>query len=225
MTTSIYVLIDPRTNEVRYVGKTVNPVRRLWSHINDKTVCHRTNWIKSLLGLGLKPKMSIIESMDSSDDSLWQERERYWVEYYSKTCRLTNLDSGGVSGKIASAETRAKLSAAFKGRPKSPEHVAKVASAHRGRKCSPESIARMSKPRINWSAESRSRFGAARKGKKLSAGTKMKMSVAHKGRKKSPEWRRKIGDAHIGMKRSAKARSNMSSARKLFLSKKQNQHV
>jgi hypothetical protein len=43
-----------------------------------------------------------------------------------------------------SEETRAKMSAAHKGRPKSPEHRAKIGAAHKGVPRSPESRAKQS---------------------------------------------------------------------------------
>ena len=48
----IYVLIDPRDNQVRYVGKTNNVLTRLSNHIsNAKRIKHNRyvcNWIKEL---------------------------------------------------------------------------------------------------------------------------------------------------------------------------------
>lgn len=48
------------------------------------------------------------------------------------------------TGPVLPMETRAKLSAALKGRPQSPEHRAKRAAAQIGRRHSPETIAKMS---------------------------------------------------------------------------------
>lgn len=54
METLIYVLKDPDTNEIRYVGKTIKPLdSRLANHIyHAKKPKHRNkrlNWIRSLL--------------------------------------------------------------------------------------------------------------------------------------------------------------------------------
>lgn len=64
----IYVLFDPRKpEEIRYVGKTVQQLkRRLSTHIcdarNKRYKHHNCNWIQSLLKEGVEP---IIEEIDS----------------------------------------------------------------------------------------------------------------------------------------------------------------
>ena len=55
----IYSLSDPRTGEIRYVGKTVNLKRRLYGHLYDDEKTHKSAWIKSLKRLGLKPQLDI----------------------------------------------------------------------------------------------------------------------------------------------------------------------
>ena len=48
-TVFIYELIDPKTNETRYVGKSVDPQGRLnKGHLGDNKTSHKRNWIKSL---------------------------------------------------------------------------------------------------------------------------------------------------------------------------------
>ena len=93
----IYKLIDPITNNVRYVGKTTNLVRRLNAHINrsKKNKYHSARWVNSLLEKGLKPEISIIEECNENN---WEEREIYWISYYREHFDLTNiLDGGGHS--------------------------------------------------------------------------------------------------------------------------------
>lgn len=105
--TKIYRLKDPITLEVRYVGKTVSSLeKRLGEHISysKKGKTHRDNWIKSL------PDRPIIELIEECDDSIWEERERYWITYYK--ARLTNHTDGGegMLGNIPSIETRQVMS-------------------------------------------------------------------------------------------------------------------
>ncbi len=46
MTHYIYTLSDPNTNEVRYVGKTINIKRRYKQHLYDKRqTSHKNSWI------------------------------------------------------------------------------------------------------------------------------------------------------------------------------------
>jgi hypothetical protein len=43
----IYGLVDPRTDKIRYVGKSNNPERRLYAHIKDVAV-NREELMKAL---------------------------------------------------------------------------------------------------------------------------------------------------------------------------------
>jgi hypothetical protein len=96
MKTYIYTLSDPTTNKIRYVGKTVNPKRRLSQHVQDaKYFPNRTrtlNWIKSLLLKNIKPIMTVIEECENN----WGEREIYWIDYYKKEYDLCNHHKGGL---------------------------------------------------------------------------------------------------------------------------------
>lgn len=60
MTWYIYALIDPRTREVRYIGKSVDPLRRLDCHLDDKdSSLRKSRWLKKL---GERPILKILES-------------------------------------------------------------------------------------------------------------------------------------------------------------------
>jgi len=97
---TIYSLIDPISNEVRYIGKTIQkPESRHSSHISqskhnkkkDYTHC----WIKSLLNNNNKPILNIVE--ETYDIT----RETYWIKYYRELgCKLTNFTDGGELGNI-----------------------------------------------------------------------------------------------------------------------------
>ena len=50
----IYILVDPRTDEIRYVGKTNQRLEwRISAHMQSKEPCHRTHWLNELKALGL----------------------------------------------------------------------------------------------------------------------------------------------------------------------------
>ena len=91
----IYVLRDPQTLDVRYVGKTIQPLRdRLGAHMRrcKQLRTHRDCWIKGLLDAGIKP---IIEEIETASGD-WETRERFWIAYYRKHSRsLTNQTEGG----------------------------------------------------------------------------------------------------------------------------------
>lgn len=176
----IYTLSDPRTKVIRYVGKTNNPQVRFSMHMCEKRNTHKNNWIRQLKSLGLKPVMEIIETIDCTADE-WADRERFWIAHFRQMgLPLTNLDSGGNSGRALSEETKAKISA-----------------AHKGMKLSPESIAKMKATKAaGWTPERRANMGAHLKGKKQTPEMIAKRVESLKGRVCSEETRRKIGEAN-----------------------------
>jgi hypothetical protein len=93
----IYTLNCPRTKAVRYVGWTAKSAgTRLARHIHESIKArrtHKTNWIFSLVTVGLKPIMEIIES--GTGDG-WAEAERRWIAFFrANGARLTNNTDGG----------------------------------------------------------------------------------------------------------------------------------
>lgn len=86
---------------------------------------------------------------------------------------------------IPSAETRAKISAAGKGRIVSAETRLKIGIAHKGKTITPEARAKMS---------------AAKRGKKLSAEVRSSMSASVRAR--GPQWRARMSASRIGNKNS-----------------------
>lgn len=106
----IYVLKDPRNNQIRYVGVTTQKLnQRLAQHINAakrNEMRHVCKWIKSLLKIDLRP---IIEQIDEVSDNDWQKWEIYYISYYKEIgCNLTNIDKGG--NGVVTAEKRNKSS-------------------------------------------------------------------------------------------------------------------
>jgi hypothetical protein len=126
----IYVLKDPESNEVRYIGKTKRTLKyRLQRHLTDTDKNHKVNWIQSLKNKNLIP---LIESIEVVTDSTWAEREVFWIEHYNSLgCNLTNSHAGGISGHNPTAETRAKISAAKKGTMISHETRIKMSTARK----------------------------------------------------------------------------------------------
>ena len=114
----IYTLSHPITNEVRYVGKTINIKRRYKQHLYDKRGSHKASWVKSLKNDGLKPILTIIEECNNDN---WAEREIFWISQFDN---LTNLKAGGNDSfkRITTEETKEKLKQALSGRKLSNEH-------------------------------------------------------------------------------------------------------
>src|SRR3972149_6624196 len=105
MATIIYGLDDPSTQELRYIGKTRQSLRRrLQGHLRAKEICHRTSWINYLKTRDLKPGIFEIESV-SEDDA--DNAEKFWISYFKFIgANLTNNTEGGGGMTNPSAETR-----------------------------------------------------------------------------------------------------------------------
>lgn len=91
----IYALLDPRDNEVRYIGKTVNAKYRLSQHIQEsknlKISNHRLNWIRSLLTNDIKPIIKFLKICPLSE---FVKYETEYIQLY-KNNKLTNSDETG----------------------------------------------------------------------------------------------------------------------------------
>jgi hypothetical protein len=170
----IYGLVDPRTGQLRYVGKSVKGLRRPRSHmapwvLKKEGHTHKGHWVKSIVDAGLRPKIVIIEALDSP--TALYEHEHFWVTYFrAMGCPLTNATDGGAGtlGHRHSLESRAKQSAVKKGKPQ-PDAVLAMIASNRGRKHGPRSK--------SWCA-------------KLSASTPWKKGLGpNSGRIFDAEWR------------------------------------
>lgn len=98
MTTYIYALRCPESGDIRYIGKSVNPQKRLSAHIsaamNHAYRHHTSNWIRKLSGSNLAPSVEILEKIPVGQS--WREVERRWIrEGRDKGWPLTNSTSGG----------------------------------------------------------------------------------------------------------------------------------
>ena len=130
-TTFIYTLYHPITNEVRYIGKSNNPSKRLYKHILDidKTKSHKNNWIKSLLNEDLKPKVSILDEVPIDE---WEYWEKYWIEQFKNwNFRLTNISEGGrgPNGYRHNKKSKKKMRQLKLGTKLSEEHKNKISKS------------------------------------------------------------------------------------------------
>lgn len=80
----IYILIDPRDNQIRYVGSTVCRLSaKLATHLHDsKRHKHPVSkWIKELRSLNLKPLIEPIETY--SYEVEMRKEEEFYIRYFS----------------------------------------------------------------------------------------------------------------------------------------------
>ena len=114
--TRIYALCDPATDEVRYIGKTVQSLRhRLMQHRRaaKKGSLPVNRWLLKHEGVNFSgPYIKLIELVPPGGD--WASRECAWIEHFAG--RLLNLTKGGegLAGHTFTEQHRAKISAALK---------------------------------------------------------------------------------------------------------------
>lgn len=106
---SVYYLIDPRTQQVRYVGYTHRPYRRYVDHTTSKEITHKGNWILGLQKIGLQPIFSVRCVVQTED-----EAKRIEIALIARLPNLTNMTAGGDGGAI-SEEAKLKISQKLQG--------------------------------------------------------------------------------------------------------------
>lgn len=126
----IYGLVDPSTDECRYIGSTVNIKSRLTGHIseakNDLANHRKATWIKSLLRQGLKPEYVVLRNGYGPGRD---EEEIALIKRYKTIDPAMNTNStiggDGVFGYIPTPEVKARIVATrmarYPAKPKSPK--------------------------------------------------------------------------------------------------------
>jgi hypothetical protein len=146
----IYALLDEETRQIRYVGYSADPARRVRGHWKDRGKVAARNsrhsaWLCSLSG---PPGYFILQVVP------WDQRhavEKHWTDLFRQVpgADLLNICSGatpsdelrakigaGLKRTYLSPEYHAKLSAARTGKPR-PGHGEKVRAALKGQKRAP----------------------------------------------------------------------------------------
>jgi len=93
----IYALIDPRTNEVKYIGKTIDPKKRFYQHISERLLYkhYKAKWIQNLHDQNLRPIFKVLEICPLEN---YEKREAYHISLYDFN-QLTNSDERGQGNK------------------------------------------------------------------------------------------------------------------------------
>ncbi len=184
----IYGLLDPRTNEVRYIGKSSTGMKRPRLHGKPsclaKETTYKARWIRSLRAAGFDYKIELLEIVATRAEL--NDAERYWIrEAKAHGWRLTNLTDGGdgLSGATFSNEHRSRISAANKGRKLTAGQRARLSALAKARPVDSTQL-KVAQMTNAWrgqkhSAETKARIGAAHRGKTLSVAQRAAVSVAN----------------------------------------------
>ena len=238
----IYVFLFP--NGKRYVGQAIRSVAQRESR----------HWCDTKMGCSLpvhnamrkygkdNVKLEVL-TLRCTQEYLDFIEDRSIIAFNALVPNGYNLKRGGAHGAL-NEETKAKISAAHKGKCPSEETRARMSISQRGRHHSEETKAKMSlahmgkQGRPAWnkgklgstgrghsgkkhSAEARAKMSAAHKGKipwnkgrSCSDETKAKLSVINRGKVLSEETRMKISKAGMGRYHSEESRAKMSAAKR-----------
>lgn len=135
----IYVLQDPFTHEIRYVGMSSVSVRtRILHHLQPHMTTKKNTkhlpiykWIKSLNGT--KPVPVVVQLFETIKLNDLQQCEQYWISYFkSNGSRLLNCTEGGEGLFNPSDEVRQKMSKSAMGKYVSPETKEKISKSKIG---------------------------------------------------------------------------------------------
>jgi hypothetical protein len=124
---TIYALLDPVTQEARYVGATSQPLsKRLACHLFlAKTATYPCAlWLRALVAAGLRP---LIVTLSTVEDD-WQSAERQAIsDLRSNGANLLNVTLGGLGmlGARPSGETNSRRSTSLKRHYEDPAEMAK----------------------------------------------------------------------------------------------------
>lgn len=106
----IYILKCPTSNDIRYVGQSIDPNVRYRRHIceskRNKNKGHKYDWINSLLNNNLKPVLEIIKECDSENIDMW---EKFYIKEFAKLFDLTNCKEGGRSNNLLTDEIKNEI--------------------------------------------------------------------------------------------------------------------
>jgi hypothetical protein len=231
----IYALVDPRTGEDRYVGKTSKALAvRLREHLGDARrrkfeSLPRFRWINALALDGLAP---LIRCLDTCGDE-WQPVEMLWIKRLRAAgATLLNCTDGGegITGCKLSEQTRQRISESAVKRYKDPvrraelmamgekaktaSSRAKLSASLRSTFSKPEVRARLSAAQIiaSQNPEKLAKLSAAMKGRVFSESHCAKLSAAAQSREVSQEARAAMSAARLGRKHSEETKRKMREA-------------
>jgi group I intron endonuclease len=153
---TVYKITIEETNQV-YVGGTTNFINRFSKHTSDLN--QNRHPCKELQENYNETKNLKVDILESCEDSLIQEREQFWLDYYNKLNLLINTKLKAQEINLQSNETKLLKSMNMQGKQNalgrvvSEETKSKIREAHIGMKATYESknkmrLAKLGKPSL-----------------------------------------------------------------------------
>ncbi len=234
----VYLLMDPETLDVRYVGQSSNGMSRARKP-------HRHGycgyWVASLEKRNLRPVVRLLQEWETISAAELDAAEAYWISYFKEAgCRITNLTSGGEGslGWVPSAETRRKISEANRGWKASPEQRERARlgclgnPSRRGQKRSAQEIEKQKQTiatqkqlgtRPVRTEETRRKMSEAAMGRPVTAEARAKISAAKRGKKRPAHLVAALAESNRGRIQTEATREKRSeSMRRAHAAKKEN---
>lgn len=172
----------------RYIGQTIQtPRRRFTNHFSEAKGSRRAV-AKWLTKHGAEVQMCIIEEFELYDQDVLDAREIFYINQHETYSLLKKgglnhtLGGGGVSGNTHTEETRARMSASRRGKPR------------------PDAVGNKYCLGYKHTDEARAIMSAKAKNRVVSVETRAKLSAVRKGREVSEEARANISAAQLASK-------------------------
>lgn len=143
------------------------------------------------------------------------EREQYWLDYYRPAGLYNSAPAADSNaGVVWSEESRARQSAAQRGRVHTQEAREKIGAAHRGRKFSDSHLENMRLTRLGkrHTDESRAKMSESRKGRAFTEQHVANMTASKIGRKHTAESIAKMRAAKLGKKHTEESKAKIAAA-------------
>jgi hypothetical protein len=205
-TSIIYMLIDPVSDEVKYIGKTKRTLaKRLENHLYElKYNTKKVNWIKSLKSKNLIPFIFELDRVPNEDVNFWEIHYislfRSWgiellngtpggdglplgYKHSAETKRKIGLASIRTrAGKQATDTARLNMSIAHKGKKHSEEFKTHISNCNKLRKLKGEYKPLSNEHKLKLSNSLKGRK-VHNKGKPMSTEQKLKLKMANLGKR------------------------------------------
>lgn len=219
MTCGIYSITNTK-NGKRYIGSAVRFERRWKGHrVALRRGNHHSRHLQAAwnkYGEGAF-QFEVVVTCEPED---LISQEQFWIDAFQSADQRYGYNASPTAGSPLgvrhSKETKAKVSAANRGRKYSDAVKARMSAAQMGHKVTDGTKAKIASAAIGRkaSAETRAKLSAVRRGRKYTAEARANMSRAQRETQNLPEVKAKVRAAKLGWKYSVEVRARNSAAQR-----------